>query len=302
MGGSSSSYLHHHHRHPCPPYMGPGPSGFPSSQSSDNYTTCSCESCSITSPSSTSFSVQVTDETYDSSRVSTPSETGGDGVMLPRDKAVYTPTPSPSALSQVPPDVIPVVTPDVVPVQRPSSNALDSISPLAPQLSLPLHSLNTAGPSHRLRLPLSPLILLSPLPAGQVHPLAVQREKAEHEASGSTPRSAVSPPKLVLFSPSNMEEPKRDNEEEEYEDDDDEEDHFRHRRLTGDSGIEVCRCHVKRLGQKEAQKENTSNIKEGKGIAQSPHRDDCAERSSGVSSASRVIQKTGEAIITVESS
>uniref|UniRef100_A0A3B4FS32 WW domain binding protein 1 n=1 Tax=Pundamilia nyererei TaxID=303518 RepID=A0A3B4FS32_9CICH len=114
---------------PPPPYSSIFALGLTSSQSSDNYTSCSCESCSLTSPSSTSFSVQVTDETYDSSHMSTPSEAGGD--------------------------------------------------------------------------------------------LA--------------------------------EEQKREKEEEEEEDDDedeDEEDHFRHRRLTGDSGIEVCRCHVKR-GQQE---------------------------------------------------
>uniref|UniRef100_W5M2W8 Si:ch73-290k24.6 n=1 Tax=Lepisosteus oculatus TaxID=7918 RepID=W5M2W8_LEPOC len=54
-------------------YAQAGPSGMTSSQSSDNYTSCSCESCSASSPSSTSFSVQVTDET-DTSHASTPSE------------------------------------------------------------------------------------------------------------------------------------------------------------------------------------------------------------------------------------
>ncbi|XP_037530239.1 WW domain-binding protein 1-like [Nematolebias whitei] len=73
--GPSSCYLHHQQQ-PCPPYPGPGPglSALTSSQSSDNYTSCSCESCSLTSPSTASFSIQVMDETFNSSRVSTPSE------------------------------------------------------------------------------------------------------------------------------------------------------------------------------------------------------------------------------------
>ncbi|XP_018551381.1 WW domain-binding protein 1 [Lates calcarifer] len=131
MGGPSSSFPHHHHhRHPpCPPYLGPGPSGLTSSQSSDNYTSCSCESCSLTSPSSTSFSVQVTDETYDSSHISTPSEAGGDCAIVPRVGAAFTPMPSPPPPSQLPPDVIPAAAPDVIPVQRRSSNGSEGVSP-----------------------------------------------------------------------------------------------------------------------------------------------------------------------------
>ncbi|KAG8014744.1 WW domain-binding protein 1, partial [Nibea albiflora] len=342
LGVPSTSYLHHHHhRHPCPPYLapGPGPSGLTSSQSSDNYTSCSCESCSLTSPSSTSFSVQVTDETYDSSHISTPSEAGGDCAVIPRAGVNFTPTPSPPPPSQVPPDVIPAVTPDVIPVQRRSSNGSEGVSPLAPPLSLPLHS----RPSHPSRFPLSPLILLSSLPPGQVHPLvlsdplgavAVQKEK-EDEVSpcAPTPRRALSPPKQALFSSNvavfthcdNKEEQKRDKEEEEEEEEDDEEDHFRHRRLTGDSGIEVCRCHVKREEQEEEELQKGHFGKGGKEAAreaeradvlhdsvdcslrakagaQSPHLDDCAEQRGHVSSPPGAIQKTGEAIITVESS
>ncbi|XP_067440903.1 WW domain-binding protein 1-like [Thunnus thynnus] len=338
MGGPSASYPHHHHhRHPCPPYLGPGPSGLTSSQSS--YTSCSCESCSLTSPSSTSFSVQVTDETYDSSRISTPSEAGGESV-LPRVGVTCTPTPSTPPPSQVPPDVIPTATPDVIPVQRQSSNGNEGISPSAPPLSLPLHSLNPSRPSHHPRLPLSPLILLSSLPAGQVQPLIfsdplgavpVQKEKDE-EASprGPTARPIPSPPKqasnvAVFKLCDNKEEQKRDKEEEEEDEEDDEEDHFRHRRLTGDSGIEVCRCHVKREQEdEELQKGHFGNggkeaVKGGgrsdvlhdsmdcslrvKATILSPLLDDCAEQRGHISSSSsNIIPKTSEAIITVESS
>lgn len=310
IGSTSSSYLLHHLQShpgppcpPCPPYLGPGPSGFTSSQSSDNYTSCSCESCSITSPSSTSFSVQVTDETYDSSRMSTPSEHG--------DKSLFTPTSSPPALAQIQPDVIPVVKPDVLPLQRQSTSAFEAISPSPPQLSLPLHSLNTPGSSHHHRHPLSPLILLSTLPPGPVNPLAfpdplgaiaIKNEKSQNKASESTSRPVVSPPKPVLFSPTTTVKPTCDKEDEEFDDDDDEEDHFRHRRLTGDSGIEVCRCHVKRQERKEEKKETFSHNQGAKAGAQSPHRDDCAERGSRISPTCSINLKTGEAIITMESS
>lgn len=335
-GGPSSSYPHHHHhRHPCPPYLVPGPSGLTSSQSSDNYTSCSCESCSLTSPSSTSFSVQVTDETYDSSRMSTPSEAGGDFVIMPRVGPSFTPSPPPP--SQVPPDVIPAATPDVIPVQRCSSNGSDGVSPpAAPPLSLPLHS----RPSHSSRLPLSPLVLLSFIPPSQVHPPvssdplgAVVAQKAQEETSPHDPaaRPTPSPPKQALFSPNvavfvqcNRKMEQKKEEEEEEEEDEDEEDHFRHRRLTGDSGIEVCRCHVKREGREEEDLQKGHFNKGGKEIlkdekadilhdsvdcshrtkatVQSPVAENCVEQRGHVPSSSSIIHKSGEAIITVKSS
>uniref|UniRef100_A0A3Q0SUW7 Uncharacterized protein n=1 Tax=Amphilophus citrinellus TaxID=61819 RepID=A0A3Q0SUW7_AMPCI len=334
--GPSSSYPHHHHhRHPCPPYLGPGPSGLTSSQSSDNYTSCSCESCSLTSPSSTSFSVQVTDETYDSSHISTPSETGGDLAIVPRVGVPFTLTPSPP--SQVPPDVIPVATPDVIPVERCSSNGSEGVAPASHPLSLTLHS----RPSRSSRLPLSPLALLSSIPAGQVHPLvpsdplgamALQRVKEEMSPHDPNARPLHSPPKQALLLSdvavsmhcNRKEEQKREKEEEEDDDDeDDEEDHFRHRRLTGDSGIEVCRCHVKR-GQQEDEEPKKGHFDKGgkvvvkerekadmlqdsvdcshrkKVAAQSPLLDDCVEQRGLVSSPSSFIINISEAIITVE--
>ncbi|KAM3623841.1 uncharacterized protein V6R79_016136 [Siganus canaliculatus] len=332
IGGPSSSYPHHHHhRHPCPPYLGPGPSGLTSSQSSDNYTSCSCESCSLTSPCSTSFSVQVTDETYDSSRMSTPSEVGGDGAVVPRVGGGFMPTPSSPPPPQLPPDVIPAVAPDVVPVQRRPSGGGDAVSPLAPPLSLSLHS----RPPHPSRLPLSPLILLSSLPPGQTHPLvlsdplgarAVQKE-TQDEASpcGLTSKPILSPPKQALF-PSNMAVITHCNnkEEEDEDEDEDEEDHFRHRRLTGDSGIEVCRCHVKKeerveeelqkgpfgKGGKEAAREaegadglhdSVDCSLRAKAAVQPPLLERRAELCAPVSSTTSIMTKTSEAMITVKS-
>ncbi|XP_076004305.1 uncharacterized protein LOC142997025 [Genypterus blacodes] len=312
MGGPSSSYAHHHHhRHPCPPcppYLGPGPSGpsgpsgLTSSQSSDNYTSCSCESCSLTSPSSTSFSVQVTDETCDSSRVSTPSE--------PRVAASFSPTPSPSPPLQAPSDVIPA--------QRQSSTGSDRVSPSAPPLSLPLRSLNLSRPSYPTRLP---LVLSPSLPAGQVcalvlsDPLGATAAPKQRADEANPCYQRPSPPKQAPFS-SNMDTVKHHNpteenkHEEEEEEEDEEEDHFRHRRLTGDSGIEVCRCHVKRAEHEEEELQKRLLGKSGKdgvdgeGGADLLHDSvDCSLRVRGrVPSSSTVVQKAGEAIVTVESS
>lgn len=126
-------------------------------------------------------------------------------------------------------------------------------------------------------------------------------------------KQALFPSNVAVFTHCNSkQEQKQVKEEEEEEEDDDEEDHFRHRRLTGDSGIEVCRCHVKREEQEEEelQKVKGGAVKEAEGAdllhdsmdcslraAQSPLLDDC-----GLSPSSSVIQKKVEAIITVESS
>lgn len=160
--------------------------------------------------------------------------------------------------------------------------------------------------------------------------VAVQKEKEEEPSPCCpVPRPTLSTPKQALFSSNvavfthcnNKEEQKREKVEEEEEEEDDEEDHFRHRRLTGDSGIEVCRCHVKREEQEEGGlqkghfgKGGKEAVKEAEGAdvlhdsadcslraVQLPLLDDCGEQRCYVSSSSSIIQKTGEAIITVES-
>lgn len=154
--------------------------------------------------------------------------------------------------------------------------------------------------------------------------MPIHREKDEEASPQPTP----SPPKQAIFSSNvavfkhsyNKEEQKREREEEEDDEEDEEEDHFRHRRLTGDSGIEVCRCHVKREEQEEEelQKGHFGNgrkeaVKDGgrpdmlhdsmdcslraKATVLSPLLDDCVS-----SSSSNIIPKTGESIITMESS
>ncbi|XP_057700396.1 WW domain binding protein 1-like isoform X2 [Corythoichthys intestinalis] len=297
MLGQSSSYPHHHlHSHPCPPYLGPGPSGFTSSQSSDNYTSCSCESCSLTSPCSTSFSVQVTDETYDSSPMSTPSDNGGDGALLPRVGGTHLSNPSSSPpTSQVPPDVIPTLAPDIIPSH--SYNRIEGISCSTATLSLPLRPFNSCHPSHHPRLPLSPLILLPSLSPSQVQnlvysdPRCVTLKESESEGLPLSTRSSHQQAPLATNTSALMRP-----EDEEEDDDDDEEDHFRHRRLTGDSGIEVCRCKVKRGdreedgGLKERERRNSVDSSlQAKEAVLSPLLDDC-------------LLPHGDTVIVVESS
>lgn len=285
--GPSSSCPHYYHpRQPCSPYLGPSPKAVTSSQSSDNYTSCSCESCSLTSPSSTSFSVQVTDETDDSSRLSTPSEVGANDIVTPRSSP---PT------SRVLPDLIPAVAPDVISVQRSSSEGV-SIPPSPLSLSLHSHAPNPT------RLPLSPLVLLSSHPSGQSPPLDLL------SAASSQKAKAEGPPQNETPSPYSRAEHEMYKEGDE--EDDDEEDHFRHRRLTGDSGIEVCRCHVRRAGEEQqkglSEKRGTDGganmTRTMKSAERSCVSDDREEQHGGAPSSSWVTYRAGEAVLTLESS
>lgn len=125
----------------------------------------------------------------------------------------------------------------------------------------------------------------------------------------SPPKPTQSPPKHALFSTNvdffePVEKEKREEEEEEEED----EDHFRHRRLTGDSGIEVCRCQVKSEEEDVEKKVEEYQVGGGDGEegADFLHDSvDCSLRAQQVAQcghASSAIPRGGDAIITVESS
>ncbi|KAJ8407550.1 hypothetical protein AAFF_G00274070 [Aldrovandia affinis] len=138
-------------------YAHAGPSGIASSPSSDNYTSCSCESCSATSHCSTSFSVQR-----------------------------------------------------------------------------------------------------------QEGPPVIEKPAADERPS---PKPTQSPPKHTLFS-SNVDffEPDghaADASDAEADEEDPDGNHFRHRRLTGDSGIEVCRCQVESEDEEEEEKEEGEAVAAG---------------------------------------
>ncbi|KAL4618203.1 WW domain binding protein 1-like isoform X2 [Arapaima gigas] len=174
-------------------YEHAGPSGITSSQSSDNYTSCSCESCSTVSPSSTSISMQVSEET---SNVSTPAETD-------ESREPSTTSAAPASLTQA--------------------------STSAPALAL--------------------AELLGALQ--QQSEVAVSAEEPSKDTP--CPKSALSPPKRTVFSSTvDFFEPDIISCAASLSEDEDADgSHFRHRRMTGDSGIEVCRCQVESEDEEE---------------------------------------------------
>ncbi|KAJ8262232.1 hypothetical protein GJAV_G00164100 [Gymnothorax javanicus] len=278
-------------------YAHAGPSGMTSSQSSDNYTSCSCDSCSGTSPCSTSFSVQVTYET-DTSNATTPSE-GGD---FPGPPAFVTspahpasvPTPlvsSPSHHTTGPPSVTsPTLTPPPLP-PPPSPPPSPAPPPTSCAPEIPLSDPTT-----------------DPTEGGS---------RTEHLEESPSPKPALSPPKHALFS-SNVDffEPDcrtpctSDNEEEDVDAD---ESQYRHRRLTGDSGIEVCRCQVDSEEEEEDCEEGSKQAgklkEEGEDALTLHDSVDCSNRAQNrISEECASMCSPGpalipeEAVITVESS
>nr|XP_023697582.1 WW domain-binding protein 1-like isoform X1 [Paramormyrops kingsleyae]XP_023697583.1 WW domain-binding protein 1-like isoform X1 [Paramormyrops kingsleyae] len=194
-----------------------GPSGLASSQSSDNYTSCSCESCSSVSASSSSMSMQATYET-NTSNASTPGETD------------------------------------------------ESRAPSA----------DTARPATASPPPLPPPTLTPPQVAEQS-----ERDSPIEQApcEQASPERSLSPPKRTLFSSTvDFFEPDTSHTSDaEEEDSHAEGGHFRHRLLTGDSGIEVCRCKVESDDEDEEAGAG-GNTEAGEGIASIHDSADCTGR------------------------
>ncbi|XP_044039776.1 mucin-5AC-like [Siniperca chuatsi] len=151
--------------------------------------------------------------------------------------------------SQSPPAALSPSSPPSSPPSLPSPPSLLS-PPILSSTSLP-----------------APALLLDPLTA--LHQSNKSGSSSGHASSLSpSPRATQSPPKQTLFSPCvDVFEPGppswEDGEEEQEEEDDDDEDEdmgadesqYRHRRLTGDSGIEVCRCRVEEEEEEEEEDE-----------------------------------------------
>ncbi|XP_074555088.1 uncharacterized protein LOC141811086 [Halichoeres trimaculatus] len=121
----------------------------------------------------------------------------------------------------------------------------------------------------------APALLLDPLTA--LHSSNRGGSSSGHASSLSpSPRATQSPPKQTLFSPCvDIFEPGppswADGEEQDHENNYDEEDEdmgadesqYRHRRLTGDSGIEVCRCRMEE-GDEEEEDEEEKRTEDGR--------------------------------------
>ncbi|XP_076019312.1 uncharacterized protein LOC143010706 [Genypterus blacodes] len=175
---------------------------------------------------------------------------------------------------------------------------LESLSsPEARSSSSPLPS----PPSPTSTSLLAPVLLLDPLTALHQSDRGTTSASSGHASSLSpSPRATQSPPKQTLFSPcvdifepgppSWGEDEEEDQEEENNNDDDEEDDvgadesQYRHRRLTGDSGIEVCRCRVEEEDEEEEDRKDDSKDggerdKIGSGITNLHDSVDCPGRS-----------------------
>lgn len=153
--------------------------------------------------------------------------------------------------------------------------------------------------------------------------MVAQKVKEETSIHDPVMRPTPSPTEhaVVLSAPAtyyNQDDPIQEKEDNEEEEDGDEEDHFRHRRLTGDSGIEVCRCHVKRedregeeLQKRHFDRRGCKIMNEGDGADPLPDHEECSLQAKATaqsphsedhSLAHDRWHKTGEAVITVVSS
>ncbi|XP_026055590.1 uncharacterized protein LOC113041337 [Carassius auratus] len=272
---------------PPPPYSSvayprgsahPGPSHMLSSQSSDNYTSCSCDSCCPSSPCSSSpSSAQLTDET-DTSHASTPSlsEPGHthSAVMhtecvpiLPINEGGQSPTQSTDEVMEA---ELPSSTPldcngSNKPVKSITSSTDNITEKIDASQNISTNNICDATSVNNINSPNSTNItsLCHPTPPSSPSPLQLfsmsdplgvcpkqQNNAAQREEPAQAP-PPQSPPRPALFSPS-IEPERRDSA---VSDLDVDQTHFQQRRLTGDSGIEVCRCRVEREEEDDDEEE-----------------------------------------------
>uniref|UniRef100_A0A1A7Z3H2 WW domain binding protein 1 n=1 Tax=Iconisemion striatum TaxID=60296 RepID=A0A1A7Z3H2_9TELE len=159
-----------------------------------------------------------------------------------------------------------------------SHTTLAVVSPSSPRSPAPLAA---------------PALLLDPLTALQ--PSDRGGSSSGHASSHSpSPRATQSPPKQTVFSPcvdifepgppcwqdGDEEQGDRDNNEDEDDDMGADESQYRHRRLTGDSGIEVCRCRVEEEEEDDEEEEKEECRKGGESGNTDVHDSvDCPARS-----------------------
>ncbi|XP_043088498.1 flocculation protein FLO11 [Puntigrus tetrazona] len=294
---------------PPPPYSSvayprgsahPGPSHMLSSQSSDNYTSCSCDSCCPSSPCSSSpSSAQLTDET-DTSHASTPSlgEPGHTHSAVMHTECVPIPpigeggqSPTPSTA-----EVVEAELPSPAPLESNASSkpvknitsSTDNVTEIA-DASQSVSTTNANG-ANNTTSPNSTNItsLCHPTPPSSSSsslqlfsmsdPLGVCREQQSSAAQREEPVQAPppqSPPRTALFSPG-VEPERRDSA---VSDLDVDQTHFQQRRLTGDSGIEVCRCRVEREEEEDEEEEERLPAELANGAEDALHDSpDCSAR------------------------
>ncbi|CAL9694827.1 unnamed protein product [Knipowitschia caucasica] len=159
------------------------------------------------------------------------------------------------------------------PAENPTSSFACPFFPaITIQTDLPLYTTSPTSPcsipSPSLPSPPVSMLLLDPLSALQ--PSEKSAVSSGHASSLSpSPRNTQSPPKQTLFSPcvdifepvnANWDDEESEEQgDEEYCEDSDvaaDESQYKHRRLTGDSGIEVCRCRIEDEDEEDDDKED----------------------------------------------
>ncbi|XP_016359898.1 uncharacterized protein LOC107702169 [Sinocyclocheilus anshuiensis] len=289
---------------PPPPYSSvaysrgsahPGPSHMLSSQSSDNYTSCSCDSCCPSSPCSSSpSSAQLTDET-DTSHASTPSlsEPGhAHSVVMhtecvpmqPLNEGGQSPTRSTAEVveAELPRAALPASSGSNKPVKNITSST-DNITEIVDASQT--ISTNNICDADNINSPNSKNItsLCHPTPPSSSSslqlfsmsdPLGVRPEQQNNAAQKEEPVQAP-PPRTALFSPGDESECR----DSAVSDLDVDQTHFQQRRLTGDSGIEVCRCRVEREEEDDDHEEGHLPTESAIGMGDALHDSlDCSAR------------------------
>ncbi|KAI5609168.1 hypothetical protein C0J50_6170, partial [Silurus asotus] len=258
---------------PPPPYSSvayprgsahPGPSHMLSSQSSDNYTSCSCDSCCPSSPCSSSpSSAQLTDET-DTSHTSTPSHSEAvpinSGHAAERHLETLStppfndplPTSSEGMMVDLPDSVpldcngnrtVKTVTHPIVNNNNRISDAEESANSNKP---CNVTQTSNSNDVHNCSINESTNVPQSAISEQQTSPVQWVEPMQTHN---STPYRHSKP---ASFSPDFLEPERRDSA---VCDLDVDQTHFQQRRLTGDSGIEVCRCRINHEGEEEEEEE-----------------------------------------------
>ncbi|KAM7376845.1 hypothetical protein PAMA_013556 [Pampus argenteus] len=166
-----------------------------------------------------------------------------------------------------PPSSCPAITIESACSFTPSQSPPAVLSPSS-QRSLPSPPPLTSPPAQTSTSLPAPALLLDPLTA--LHQSEKGGSSSGHASSLSpSPRATQSPPKQTLFSPcvdifepgppsweeGEEEQEAEDNDDDEEEDMEADESQYRHRRLTGDSGIEVCRCRVEEEDEEDEEEE-----------------------------------------------
>ncbi|XP_054609327.1 WW domain binding protein 1-like isoform X1 [Dunckerocampus dactyliophorus] len=260
----------------------------PSSFSSDDSSSCSCDSCCPSSPCSSSLSVPVTYET-DTSHASTPSERAALSlnIMVQEASASSQASPSPGLDATTPMLQQSLPTPILATTSPPPESPPATVCVTLELADIPT-SMHLEDPDAKDTACPTPAVLPPDITIEPVAATSPFRPDPPTRASASW----LFPPKQTLFSPCvDVFEAEEEAEPEDEDDVDADESQYRHRRLTGDSGIEVCRCQVEddQGREEDAMPEKQSDLHDSA---------DCPAR--GMATHSDSPEEVGEVVVVME--